>query len=520
MLVLPTGGVLVYHADSPSDYFLYNPDRMPSPAWKPAISGYTSNADGSFHLTGTRLNGLNEGAGYGDDVSDSTNYPLVRLVNNSGQVFYARSYNFSTMAVRTGNTPVSCDFALPKGLPDGAYTLSVVVNGIASDPISFPWHNSGGGTSLTRQVDLSAWFSKVAFVRDGTRFGFNTAVGPNTGIDLSALSANLLAPGVIFNGQTFALGQPNVNNSVQAFGQTLSLPAGTYASLSLLATSAWDRYANVPFTVTYADGSTQTFVQFFSEWLFPRNFPGEGVVATLPYRDNPDGSSSAQPVYLYGYTFALNPAKPLRSLTLPNQAKINILAIDLKPSSLHTAVPAPMDLSGLFSKVAFVRDGTRFGPGTAVGPNTGIDRSALSANLLGPAVLFNGQSFALGQPNVNNSVQAYGQTLSLPAGNYASLSFVATSAWDRYANVPFTVNYADGSTQTFVQSFSEWVFPRNFPGESVAATLPYRDNPDGSSPAQPVYLYGYTFALNPAKPLRSLSLPNQAKINILAMNLS
>ena len=38
----------------------------------------------------------------------------------------------------------------------------------------------------------------------------------------------------------------------------------------------------------------------------------------MAYRIGPTGATSNGPVYLYGYSFALNSAKTVKSLTLPN----------------------------------------------------------------------------------------------------------------------------------------------------------------------------------------------------------
>jgi hypothetical protein len=135
MLMLPNGQVLWSNGNSL--LYVYTPDGAPDPSWQPAIAGITTNADGSYRLSGTQLNGLSEGAAYGDDAEMSSNYPLVRLVAAHDQVYYARTSNWSSTGVATGNTPVSTDFTLPAGIPTGAYSLSVVANGIASDSVTF-----------------------------------------------------------------------------------------------------------------------------------------------------------------------------------------------------------------------------------------------------------------------------------------------------------------------------------------------------------------------------------------------
>lgn len=135
MLDLPDGTVLF--SDFDYQLYVYQPDGSPLASGKPAISSITVNSDGSYHLTGTKLNGISQGAAYGDDAQMDSNYPIVRMTNSVGEVFYARTYNWSSTRVMTGNTPVTTDFALPPGLPLGQYSLVVTANGISSDPVAF-----------------------------------------------------------------------------------------------------------------------------------------------------------------------------------------------------------------------------------------------------------------------------------------------------------------------------------------------------------------------------------------------
>jgi hypothetical protein len=136
MLDLPDGSVLL--SLSLSQLNVYQPVGLPQAAWKPVISSITPNADGSFHLVGTGLNGVTEGANEGDDGQMASDYPLVRMTNNSsGFVYYGRTYNWSSTTIQTGSTPESTEFKVPTGIPPGSYSLVVVANGIASDPVTF-----------------------------------------------------------------------------------------------------------------------------------------------------------------------------------------------------------------------------------------------------------------------------------------------------------------------------------------------------------------------------------------------
>ncbi|MFZ0828912.1 MAG: kelch repeat-containing protein [Verrucomicrobiia bacterium] len=135
MLDLPDGTVLF--SDTGTQLFVYQPDGSPLAAGQPTINTISTNLDGSYHLTGRLFNGISQGAAYGDDAQMNSNYPLVRMTNSSGAVYYARTYNWSSTGVMTGANIVTTDFAVPANLPVGIYSLAVVANGIASNPIQF-----------------------------------------------------------------------------------------------------------------------------------------------------------------------------------------------------------------------------------------------------------------------------------------------------------------------------------------------------------------------------------------------
>ncbi len=132
MLDLPNGQIL-YSQQGSNKYYVYTPGAQLA-ANRPAITDISEHADGSFTLTGTQINGWSEGAGYGDDWQMNTNYPIVQLTNGAN-VYYARSYNWSSTGILTGTQ--TTDFSLPAGLPNATYQLRVIANGIASDPVSF-----------------------------------------------------------------------------------------------------------------------------------------------------------------------------------------------------------------------------------------------------------------------------------------------------------------------------------------------------------------------------------------------
>ncbi len=138
MLVLPTGQILF--TDGSSDIEIYTASGTYQSAWQPTISSFPASVRAGaqdYSLSGTQLNGLSQGAAYGDDAQSASNYPLVRITNNAtGHVFYARTHSHSTMGVATGAAVVSTQFDVPAGIETGSSTLRVVANGIPSNPVS------------------------------------------------------------------------------------------------------------------------------------------------------------------------------------------------------------------------------------------------------------------------------------------------------------------------------------------------------------------------------------------------
>jgi len=133
MLVLPDGTVLYSHMGS--DLYIYQPDPPMLASGKPTVTSISVNTDGSYHLVGKGLNGISQGAAYGDDAQMDSNYPLVRIADSSGNVYYGNTYNWSSTGVQTGATLVTTEFTVP--VSGGVYSLSVIANGIASDPVTF-----------------------------------------------------------------------------------------------------------------------------------------------------------------------------------------------------------------------------------------------------------------------------------------------------------------------------------------------------------------------------------------------
>jgi hypothetical protein len=71
-----------------------------------------------------------------------------------------------------------------------------------------------------------------------------------------------------------------------------------------------------------------------------------------------------------------------------------------------------------------------------------------------------------------------------------------------------------------VQSFSDWFAPQKYSGESEGVAMAYRNFDDGTKDQRTFSLYKHQFALNPAKVVKSITLPNNTHVAVLAATLS
>ena len=352
-------------------------------------------------------------------------------------------------------------------------------------------------------VSLSSVFNRTAITVNGT--GVSGLAN-----DGYAFSSSLLPTSVTFGGQAFTIGSANASDAVVA--ATIPLPAGSFSSLTILATKCYSSSSGETFVVTYTDGTTTSFVQGMSDWGAQQGYAGETVASSMAYRVTPSGTTQNGPWYLFGYTFTLNSAKTVKSLTLPSDSNVVVFAVNLTPA----AAPAPATSVTSVNLAPSANVTGIAANGTSVSGIAGTGY-ALSSTLLGNSVSFGGQTFSIGAANAADAVNA--ATIALPAGNYRTLSFLATSSGNQ-TNQTFVVTYADGTTTSYNQSLSDWGTPQNYAGESIALSMAYRVTPSGGTQTGPWYLYGYTFPLNSAKVAKSVTLPSGSGTVVYAVNVS
>ncbi|WP_380163484.1 PKD domain-containing protein [Jannaschia sp. R86511] len=222
----------------------------------------------------------------------------------------------------------------------GEYTVTLVV----TDPDG----NTGEQTlrvevladgECPATADLSELFNN-----DGISTDANPADGNFDGGGWS-LAAELLPEPVreqggpvTIDGVEYVFGSPAEGelNNVEADGQTIDLPVGSYDQLMVLAT-AHNGDVQADGTLTYADGTTAQVPMRFTDWAVNPKF-GEQIAVDMPYRHNSGGNTSPR-VMLFTQPLALRPDSDVASLTLPDDPRLHVFAV----SAVSLAEPEPCE---------------------------------------------------------------------------------------------------------------------------------------------------------------------------------
>ena len=175
----------------------------------------------------------------------------------------------------------------------------------------------------------------------------------------------------------------------------------------------------------------------------------------------------------------------------------------------------PVVLTPFFSATGIYPDGVSFSDGLDG------DGFACSSNLLSQSQTWSSKQFVLSPPRAGfNVISCTGQIIPLPSGKFSKLQILATAVNGEQADQNFTLNYSDASmNQTFTQTLSDWASPDSNPDETVAATMAYRDQSDGTHDDNSFYLFSYSFDLKPSGTPASIKLPDNQDVKVFAITL-
>ncbi len=226
-----------------------------------------------------------------------------------------------------GSTPTTASAVYSTALTVSATTTVKAIaaaSGYSNSAVSSATYTITGSVSTgTSPVSLAAAFNVYAI-------GTNGVAVTNGGIDTwgFAYSSNLLGSTLTWSGVTFNLGTAGTADAVS--NATIALPAVNSSKLNLLAAGVNGSHANQTFVLTYTDGTTTTLTQSVSDWYAAKNYTGESIAVTMAYRIDQYGVIDNHAVDLYGYSFAIDSSKTVKSLQLPGNRNVVVLAAALR----------------------------------------------------------------------------------------------------------------------------------------------------------------------------------------------
>ncbi len=393
----------------------------------------------------------------------------------------------------------------------------------------FPYNNNGitnDGSSTTGSFDKYQYtYSNNALTNNG--FGS---------------SAQVTVQGTTFNWPNVAAG---TNDNWQASGQVI--PLTTSGTLGFLGAASSGPSSGTA-TITYTDGSTQSFTLAFSDWTLNGGtatiIAADTLATTMTYRNSPYGKQTIN-TYVFYTSVPLAAGKTTQSVTLPttvSAGQLHVFAIAGGPNIATTSTPVtstpvtstpvtivPTATSVTTTSVAFNNEGIT--PDTSPGSGNfdtwgysyssnalATDGFASGTSVTSNGFVFNWPAVVVGQPD---NWQAAGQVIPVTATGTLGILGAATNG---PSTGTATVTYTDGTTQAASLTFSDWTLNGGTAtvqaGDSIAATMPYRNGAAGKQTVN-TYVFFTSVALTAGKTAQSVTLPatvNTGHIHIFAVS--
>ena len=355
--------------------------------------------------------------------------------------------------VQYGMTAVRVRLEVAQASPAAAPTMTSTksVGATASDqtvsqtPITLDY-NAFGITTAPWQVA-----NNQGFDRNGNYYNSNYTGG-------STKDTVYGAP-ITYNGISFPLGQIPSDNSqvggskgpqnfVQSKGQTITVDmvnpsddtAGVHARqhdfLYLAGAAANGNQLSQKITLTFTDGTTETWTQSFTDWsnngsaAAPQPLSGEFLIESQPERINQQGNLVPTPAYIFAYGYNLR-GKQLASITLPNNENVGILsavvaqAPAIQVGEVVSHVLGQMNLTGIDLLQVTIKNESNIGAGG------------------GPLTFFFADNPEAGSVATDSTPATYTQKqVTVPMGQQKTITYVGP---DSFSQLTFYVQKADGT---------------------------------------------------------------------------
>lgn len=122
--------------------------------------------------------------------------------------------------------------------------------------------------------------------------------------------------------------------------------------------------------------------------------------------------------------------------------------------------------------------------------------------------------------NSQNFTWANAQTVLVDGAGENTLTLFGSAVNGAQENVEITINYTDGTSTKWTQSFSDWAAPRYYAGEAIYSKQAYRNRSNGERDNIATNIYAYQYGLDAGKQIESLTLPFKYNVRILDIDTS
>ncbi len=472
-------------------------------------------------------------------TTSGTSAPFTALETNGGTTYYtvSGSNSFGTSSDANGQ-PAAGQLWLAA---DGTTVLSTAGLGVGMVSDGTPFTN--GGVDLSGHAyswDAIPGSDSATLSWNGVSFGLGSA---------ASLAVNGLGgqqtnqPNVVHSrGQTIKLSQAQLNFQIDTTEKGLDQAVNV---LNLAGAAVNGGKAGQQIRLNYTDGTSEIWTQSFSDWCTPNYNPNEGIVSVQSYRDTATGGKDQTTNYIYGYSHPIAQGKKLESVTLPVDSGVILVGLEMSTSIAVTldqnVSGRPLNAFGITTppwqvnnQDGFDSNGNYF-DAYDLNDTTPPGGDVISRGNAPPKEIvmsWAGSAFEVGQIPTSNSevggrkglrnvVRPDSQTIYMPSGTYTNLQLIGAGFNGTQSNQYITVNFTDGTTATWTQTFSDWASapsPGSVSGEAVM-NGGTQVNALGNSVNRPANVYGYSYAIPSGKTLQSLTLPKAGSFGILGISL-
>ncbi|MDF1844299.1 MAG: hypothetical protein P1U77_22915 [Rubripirellula sp.] len=203
---------------------------------------------------------------------------------------------------------------------------------------------------------------------------------------------------------------------------------------------------------------------------------------------------------VFRYTYALPVGKALTSIGLPSHQYVVLMGVNVTSSnSPYNSTGVATAGTKYYAKSGFDASGNAY------------DRDSLQS------VLSVENQWSI-QPGALNTIASVGQVIDTTShATTNEVRLLGAAVFGDQVRQEIILGFSDGSTETWTQSFSDWIHSKAFPGERVVGLMDHQITSEGNLSLKSTYLFEYSYQVPTGKRLTSIQLPKNGNVRILSI---